>query len=165
MMATERMKLYGNQIVAGDLVLVEKGCNKPTIVTEMDLNDESKKGVFLMTKVVLPMPGHDTIYPNNEIGRMYKAFLEKENIQFDKNVADDEAKARGSYRRVIAQVDHFTCERLPSEPSSSMDVQLKFNLPKGSYATMLLRELMLKTVARDDPAIYNTIGIPDPDDS
>jgi tRNA(Glu) U13 pseudouridine synthase TruD len=153
MMTTERMQLYGNQIVVGDLVLVEKSSNKPIIATSSDLLDISKKGVFHMTNVVLPMPGYDTIYPNNRVGILYKEFLQKENVQFDKNAVHDEAKARGSYRRVIAHVDQFVSERLPSE-WSLVNIQLKFNLPKGSYATMLLRELMLKTVARDSPNIY-----------
>ena len=158
MMTSERMQMYGNQIVAGDLVMNEKGSTKPIIVTEMDLLDPSKKDVFHMTNVVLPMPGYDTIYPDNEIGTMYKEFLHNENVHFDKHVAHDEAKARGSYRRVIAHVDQFIYERLPSQSSpSSVNLQLKFHLPKGSYATMLLRELMLKTVARDDPDIYHAV--------
>jgi tRNA pseudouridine13 synthase len=157
MMTTERMQLYGNQVVVGDIVLID---NKPIHVTESDLSDESKKEVYHMSNVVLPMPGYDTIYPDNQIGTLYKEFLEKENVVFDKNATHDEAKARGSYRKVIAHVDQFTYERLPTE-SSSVDVQLKFNLPKGSYATMLLRELFLKTVARDDPEIYHTNSDPD----
>ena len=152
-MTTERMQLYGKQIVVGDLVSVEKNNNKPIVVTESDLLDESKRDVFHMTNVVLPMPGYDTIYPNNRIGILYKEFLRKGNVQFDKNAVHDEAKARGSYRRVIAHADQLIYERLPSE-LSSVNIQLKFNLPKGSYATMLLRELMLKTVARDSPNIY-----------
>ena len=154
-MATERMQLYGNQVVEGDLVLVEQGCNKPIHVTKSDLFDDSKKGIYHMSNVVLPMAGYDTIYPDNEIGTLYKEFLDNENVAFDKNVAHDEAKARGSYRRVIANVDQFTYELVPSE-SSLVNVQLKFNLPKGSYANMHLRELLLKTVARDDPDIYHT---------
>lgn len=161
MMTTERIQLYGNHIVVGDLVLVEKSSNKPIIATSTDLLDESKKEVFHMTNVVLPMPGYDTIYPNNRIGILYQEFLRKENVQFDKNALHDEAKARGSYRRVIAQVDQLVYERLPSD-LPLVDIQLKFNLPKGSYATMLLRELMLKTVARDNPNIY--CAAPEEDD-
>ena len=154
-MATERMQLYGNRIVSGDLVLAKASDSKPIVATETDLVDESKKDVFNMANVVLPMPGYDTIYPNHKIGILYKEFLRKDNVQFDKSGVHDEAKARGSYRRLIAHVDKLLFERQPCK-SSLVNMKLKFHLPKGSYATMLLRELMLKTVARDHQYKHST---------
>jgi tRNA pseudouridine13 synthase len=148
MMATERMKRYGNQVVVGDLVLLDDGNNKPIIVTETDLNGPSKNDAIRISNVVLPMPGYDILYPTNEIGSLYQEFFQKEQVQFEKHIINDESKARGSYRRLIVHVENLTHERLSSN-NTVVDVKFTFNLPKGSYATMFLRELMLKTVARD----------------
>jgi tRNA pseudouridine13 synthase len=147
-MATERMKRYGNQVVVGDLVLLDDGNNKPIIVTETDLNGPSKNDAIRISNVVLPMPGYDILYPTNEIGSLYQEFLQKEQVQFEKHIINNESKARGSYRRLIVYVENLTHERLSSN-NTVVDVKFTFNLPKGSYATMFLRELMLKTVARD----------------
>jgi TruD family tRNA pseudouridine synthase len=152
MMATERMKLFGNQVVAGDLIVSADSNNKPVLVTETDLVNKVETGVFTMANVVLPMPGYDTIYPCNKIGELYQDFLRKEDVQFDKNSLNDESKTRGSYRRVITYVENFSYHRLSHDsPSGDVNVKLKFSLSKGSYATMFLRELMLKTIARDMP--------------
>jgi tRNA pseudouridine13 synthase len=152
MMATERMQRYGNQVVVGDLVLLDDGSTKPIIVTETDLIGPSIRDGIKIENVVLPMPGYDTVYPTNEIGSLYQDFLQKEQVKFDKHMVNDESKARGSYRRLIVHVENLTYERFPYTASHSdniVDVKFTFTLPKGSYATMLLRELMLKTVARD----------------
>jgi tRNA(Glu) U13 pseudouridine synthase TruD len=145
MMATERMRRYGNTVVAGDLLLAEGCSNKPFVASESDVGSKS------IANVVLPMPGYGTIYPSNDIGQLYQKFLEQENVHFDKNALHDESKARGSYRRLIAYVENLTYEVAPSNENSTevVDVKFTFSLLKGSYATMFLRELMLKTVARD----------------
>jgi tRNA pseudouridine13 synthase len=147
-MATERMRLYGPVVVIGDLLFPE-GCSsgKPTIANANDVGSKS------ILNVVLPMPGYEILYPTNVIGQLYKDFLEQEKVQFDKNALHDESTARGSYRRLISYVENFTFAVIPSTSTTQdpdvVDVKFTFDLSKGSYATMLLRELMLKTVARD----------------
>jgi TruD family tRNA pseudouridine synthase len=145
-MATERMRRYGNVVVVGDLLLPEgSSSGKPTIVTDDDVESKS------ISNVVLPMPGYDILYPTNAIGQLYQDFLQQENVQFDKNALHDESKARGSYRRLISFAENLTFEVVPSteQDLKVVDVKFTFDLSKGSYATMFLRELMLKTVARD----------------
>jgi TruD family tRNA pseudouridine synthase len=144
MMATERLRRYGNKVVPGDLLLAEGG-DFPELATEHSLNEA-------IEKVVLPMPGYDVRYPQNEIGQLYQDLLTRENVRFDKS-APEESKAKGAYRRLITSVSNLTYELLPLE-GDSVNVKFSFELPKGSYATMLLRELMLKTVARDSSEYF-----------
>lgn len=145
-MATERMRRYGNVVVVGDLLFPEgSSSGKPTIACADDAGSKS------IANVVLPMPGYDVLYPTNAVGQLYKDFLEEENVKFEKNALYDESTARGSYRHLISLPENLTYEVLPSTDNDAelVDVKLTFDLCKGSYATMLLRELMLKTVARD----------------
>lgn len=138
-MATERMRLYGNKVVIGDLIL-RNGSNKPEVVT-VDLLNES------FENVVLPMVGFDVQYPDNSVGQLYFDLLKSENVAFHKS-SPEESKAKGSHRRLIAKVCNLSYEPFTGK-DNEMDVKMFFDLPKGSYATMLLREMLLKTVVRD----------------
>ena len=93
------------------------------------------------------MPGYRVQYPENDIGDMYNTLLVADKVMFEKS-APVEATAKGSYRRLIVR---------PGAVGFEMDadqamVDLRFQLPKGSYATMLLRELMLTTATRNNSA-------------
>ena len=138
-MATERLRRFGNKVVPGDLLLAE-GSTLPEYATEDSLDEP-------IEKIVLTMPGYGVLYPGNEIGQLYQDILKRENVQFDKS-AQEESKAKGSYRRLITSVGNLTYDLVPTE-GVSVNATFSFDLPKGSYATMFLRELMLKTVARD----------------
>jgi tRNA pseudouridine13 synthase len=102
--------------------------------------------------VVLPLPGHGVLYPTHQIGDLYRSFLESEGVSFRKD-SPPESTAKGGYRKLVARVYNFTVEPRPAAGANGddyqLDVTLKFDLPTGSYATMLLRELMLTTVARN----------------
>lgn len=143
-MATERMLLFGTKVVAGDLVLLD-GSDKVEIITDASLSTAR------IDDVVLPMPGYDSLYPKNEVGRMYEALLKEENVRFEKD-APEEAKAKGSYRRLLARAENLSFEFLPGddEGGDSVNAKFLFDLPTGTYATMFFRELMLTTVSRDN---------------
>lgn len=140
-MATERLRRFGNKVVPGDLLLTE-GSTLPVYATGDSLDEP-------IEKIVLTMPGHGVLYPANEIGQLYQDILNRENVQFDKSAQEEESKAKGSYRRLITSVGNLAYDLLPAAGGGSVDATFSFDLPKGSYATMFLRELMLKTVARD----------------
>jgi tRNA pseudouridine13 synthase len=148
-MATSRIQLYGSKVVVGDLLLLNGG-NKPEIATDALLDEPFEN-------VVLPMVGYDVLYPTNKIGECYQSFLAGENVKFEKN-APDESTAKGSYRRLVARADNLSYEMLANNSASgTTDVRFIFDLPKGSYATMFFRELMLKTVARDSTKAASSI--------
>jgi tRNA(Glu) U13 pseudouridine synthase TruD len=73
--------------------------------------------------------------------------MSNENVQFDKD-AFEAAATKGAYRHLIAVPTNFDCKVQIHE--NSVDAEFQFDLDKGSYATMLLRELMLTTIGRRD---------------
>jgi len=143
-MATERIRLFGTKVVPGDLVLLD-GSDEVEVVT-----DATSLSTARIDDVVLPMPGYDSLYPKNEVGRMYEALLKEENVRFEKD-APEEAKVKGSYRRLLARAENLSFEIVPSdEKVDSVNAKFLFDLPTGTYATMFFRELMLTTVSRDN---------------
>jgi TruD family tRNA pseudouridine synthase len=138
-MATERLKLYGAKVVEGDLIL-RKGHEDEVEFATGDLSGMS------IYDVVLPLPGSDVLYPCNLMAKLYEDILDRSNVRFEKS-APPEATAKGGYRRVLVKANNLDCETFQEE--TKLSARLSFDLPKGSYATMLLRELLLTTVSRD----------------
>jgi len=140
-MASERLRRFGTNVVKGDLYRLpdEEGRSGVGVVaadtSSIDIAD-----------VVLPLPGYAVQYPENAIGSLYRDFMKKENVCFDRN-APSEATSKGSYRSLVAFAQNL--EVSFGEASDTVSAfTLKFDLPSGSYATMLMRELMLTTIAR-----------------
>jgi TruD family tRNA pseudouridine synthase len=141
-MATERLKLYGAQVVEGDLIQRKENEDNVELATG-DLSDLS------IYDVVLPLPGYDVLYPSNRMSKLYKDILDRSKVSFEKS-APPEATAKGGYRRLLVEASDLNCETFQEETKPHLlSARLSFDLPKGSYATMLLRELLLTTVARD----------------
>ena len=139
---SKRFQKYGNQVIEGDLYF--DGSNNGEEVKVV--NESNIKTVYL-SHVVHPLPGHNVRYPENDIGGMYRDLLEQEEIKFEKS-GPSEATAKGSYRRIVVKPRNLKFEKVDPSSSSGDVVKLLFQLPKGSYATMFLRELMLTTATR-----------------
>ncbi|KJZ72162.1 hypothetical protein HIM_08427 [Hirsutella minnesotensis 3608] len=97
--ASRRWELHGDKVVKGDLVIVE-GEAAPLVagqdqdgddivnpVEDEDeasvrarplTEDEAASGRYTIHDVVLPSPGYDVVYPDNEIGDFYKDFMARE---------------------------------------------------------------------------------------
>lgn len=132
-MATERLRI-GSRPLVGDLYISEEGDEQVKFVTDpLAVN---------MKDIVLPLPGYNIQYPQNSIGVLYKKFLANEGIEFKRD-DPQEVSAKGAYRHVI---------RVPKTLDwRSIDLcstTFNFSLYSGSYATMLLRELMYSQIAR-----------------
>jgi tRNA pseudouridine13 synthase len=138
-MASQRILRLGPNVVEGDLIVDEHG--------KIHLVDASNVTTAKFEEVVLPLPGYSVQYPQNEIGELYDTMLKKEKVCFDKD-APPEGTAKGGYRRLICRPDHVTADIMEEEKGNIMSVKLGFDLPSGTYATMLLREFMMTTVAR-----------------
>ena len=135
-MATYRMQRYGDRVCKGDLVFDPSG--------QVRLVGEDAQQ-YALDQVVLPLPGFNIIYPENEVGGRYAQELASDNIQFTKGRVE-ESTAKGSYRSLIVEAENAALEEKPDGVTRA--VKLTFDLPTGAYATMLLRELMRTTVAR-----------------
>jgi tRNA pseudouridine13 synthase len=96
--ASRRWELYGEKVVAGDLVLAEQEAKSAYAGKDADGDDifnpvddendanaavkaralteeEASSGRFSIFDVVLPVPGYEVIYPTNELGEFYKEFM------------------------------------------------------------------------------------------
>ena len=71
-MASERLKRFGTSVVKGDLYRVEgKGEASDVRVVENDCASIN------FSQIVLPLPGYSIRYPDNEMGVLYRDFLER----------------------------------------------------------------------------------------
>jgi tRNA(Glu) U13 pseudouridine synthase TruD len=86
-------------------------------------------------------------YPSNEIGELYRTFLQQEGVMFVKN-RTIESTAKGSYRHLVVDVKDIELHFMVSSVIEDEAFQVTFTLLSGSYATMLLRELIFTTVWR-----------------
>ncbi|RKF72763.1 Multisubstrate pseudouridine synthase 7 [Golovinomyces cichoracearum] len=104
--ASERWAKYNNNVITGDLVLIESKSQKTSLYAQFDdsgevivqpaahdisvsrdvmferaralSSDEAVSGKFTISDIVLPLPGFDVEYPANEIGQFYKTFMASE---------------------------------------------------------------------------------------
>jgi len=137
-MATKRIELHGTDVVPGDLILRRD--------EEIEVVAEGACDHFKPEDVVLPLPGYNIKYPDNDIGALYEDMMKKDGVSFQKD-APLESTAKGSYRRLFVKARNMSFHALESEKGTHL--KIKFDLPRGSYATMFLRELMLTTVVRE----------------
>lgn len=148
-MASERLR-HGPKVLVGDLIIGRDG--SPMVVGEKDLP------TVCLEQVVLPLPGgKTTVYPEN-MRLVYKDFLKRDGIALE-NLPDEVNKSKACYRSLVAPVNIISFDVLRTQESSSTDLKLVFELDKGCFATMLMRELQRTTKARDwfhRRAIHNT---------
>ncbi|KAI1082281.1 pseudouridine synthase [Whalleya microplaca] len=103
--ASKRWELFGSQVVKGDLVLIKTGNSTgqgdhhkdksdeemihliegDAVTEEMSglkahalTDEEVGSGIYSIFDIVLPTPGWDVVYPNNDIGQFYSDFMARE---------------------------------------------------------------------------------------
>ncbi|ORX55365.1 tRNA pseudouridine synthase D [Piromyces finnis] len=171
--ATYHIEKYGYKPAIGDLVITEEkqkamdskkrgkhNKEKPDIITSENIDK------YTIYDVVLPMPGHDIIYPENEIKNYYEDLLKKDDIDpKDMKIINKEYFLPGSYRKLIVKpgnvewniigyndedadlaltdLDKINGKEAPINiPDGKFKaLQISFSLPTSSYATMALREV------------------------
>ena len=94
--ASKRWELHGDKVVKGDLVIADTDApdadnrnadDDDDVIHPVEDEDgavvraralsaeEASSGKFTISDVVLPSPGYDVIYPDNEIGTFYEEFM------------------------------------------------------------------------------------------
>jgi tRNA pseudouridine13 synthase len=97
--ASKRWELFGEKVIKGDLVIAETEATPLVSGQDQDGDDivnpveddddvplrarplseeEASSGKYTVYDIVLPTPGYDVIYPDNEIGDFYKDFMARE---------------------------------------------------------------------------------------
>lgn len=120
--ASKRISLFGLKLVPGDLVIDTK--NDTRIIMneddyEVDFNEDIREAEFIRAKiltqedidsgeysiddVVLPTPGFDVLYPNNEeLKQSYIDLMKKDNMDpFDMRRKVRDFSMAGSYRHLL----------------------------------------------------------------
>ncbi|XP_071518346.1 pseudouridylate synthase 7 homolog [Panulirus ornatus] len=164
--------------------------SKPEIETT-EANGQNMSGFHFLTEeeaevadifdVVLPLPGYNVEYPNNEIKEWYSELLEADGLTFSALKHDVKAyAARGVYRRMMVlptNVSEKICYyRDASKPllQSDMDklwglkiednilkegpsraVIVEMTLPSSSYISVALRELLRRETSWQFQAAQN----------
>lgn len=122
--ASHRWAKYGSKVIPGDLVLATPGENSMDDVDEGLENskaseesrfqrarilseEEAHSGKYTIFDVVLPGPGFDVLYPNNDVGKFYVDFMSRpENGGLDPRHmrrSHKDFSVSGSYRHVLGQ--------------------------------------------------------------
>lgn len=178
--ATRRIQLFGLNVVAGDLVLEEtqiddsKGTEdvkqKSVVGARGVTKEEVAANKFSIHDIVLPTPGFDIVYPENEeLRQEYVKVMAKDGLDpFDMARKVREFSLTGSYRNVVSKAnsveyhirkyndnkdelvrtDYEILKEggdriLPGDPEGAKTaVIIKMQLAPSTYATMALRELI-----------------------
>jgi tRNA pseudouridine13 synthase len=165
-MASKRLEIYGHEPVIGDLVLVSDA--NETSVTTGGRNIQHACPItaenisqYNLDDIVLPMPGFDVIYPAN-ISSSYAEFMAVDEIDpmsMKRKVKD--YSLPGAYRLLVARAGSVEAkyyryddyevplsrsdleggEAVEGGVGAMVGVVLQFELGKGSYATMAVREI------------------------
>ncbi|KAI1008033.1 hypothetical protein K3495_g188 [Podosphaera aphanis] len=137
--ASERLARYGNKVIAGDLVLVDvkkRANDEPAQFDECGeiiiqpaahdvsiardsiferaraiTSEEVACGKFNIFDIVLPLPGFDVEYPDNDIGQYYKIFMGSEQGGYldpaNMRRKQKDFSLSGGYRKLMAAVGHI----------------------------------------------------------
>jgi tRNA pseudouridine13 synthase len=169
-MASKRLELFGSDPVIGDLAILSEA--NDTSITTGGRNSQHACPItaenisqFTLHDVILPMPGHDVVYPSN-LAQEYREFMLSDgidNLDMKRKVKDHSLP--GAYRSIVAKATGVEAEfyryddyevplsrsdidvrngvEAPKsvENGEKLAVVLTFELVKGSYATMAVREI------------------------
>ncbi|OLL22511.1 hypothetical protein NEOLI_002656 [Neolecta irregularis DAH-3] len=184
---SERLRVYGMKPVKGDLVLItsqeqaeqdadpfdpeapEFSTNIQPMkeVTRARPLSEEELHSYTIYDVVLPLPGFDIIYPDNEIRDAYVEIMKKDELDpFSMRRPIKECSLMGSYRNIVTRAFHVDWDilryndtekqlvptdadilenRKPDgivEDGQFMAVKVQLALAQSQYATMALREIL-----------------------
>ncbi|MFB0561623.1 MAG: tRNA pseudouridine(13) synthase TruD [Candidatus Lokiarchaeia archaeon] len=144
-----------NRAIPGDIVnsVDNISPNDYILVTEetvSKINEEIKSGKL---GVSIPLIGYDSILPENKPRDMVEKILQEEelNPSMFRLQSVPEISSRGMFRLIILRISDLKILDINGDEISDDATKLtvSFSLPKGSYATVVLREFM-----KTDPIKY-----------
>lgn len=94
----------------------------------------------------IPLVGYKTDLKDNRPENLIEEILEEENVSIDDFRLQEfpELRSEGTYRRAFADFRNFEVFEIDEDDLNMAQnkMTVKFDLPKGSYATVFLREIM-----------------------
>ncbi|XP_052780104.1 pseudouridylate synthase 7 homolog isoform X2 [Mya arenaria] len=176
---SHRVKKYGLKPMVGDLVIPGVGDYRQEEDTDEQASEDSDskpKPVIVTAEniaeysiydVVLPTPGHFSVYPDNDIKSLYKELMEKDGLDYtDMKRKQKDFSLPGTYRHILVkpkdvswQLHHYDDPNIPlvlsdwdiikeeklpenTNEGSKLALEVTFSLPPSCYATMALRDLL-----------------------
>ncbi|KAJ3120088.1 multisubstrate pseudouridine synthase 7 [Nowakowskiella sp. JEL0407] len=166
-MVSQRLRLYGPNVVLGDLVyenpvpeleLVELETPETpheTVLKTISTEEDLKR--YTLKDVVLPLPGHSVQYPDNEMKQLYKTFLEEHGGLDINNMKrqNRDWSLPGSYRKIVAVPKDCTWSFIryndPNTPLIMTDFEIAEgkppveSIPDGKYLAVILELTLLSS--------------------
>ncbi|MEM2109831.1 MAG: tRNA pseudouridine(13) synthase TruD [Candidatus Odinarchaeota archaeon] len=133
-----------NEAVKGDIILESvNGFPKYRRVMSGELGDVNSKVKSGKYRVVLPVIGYDSKLPDGETGECVLKILNNEKIKFEDFYIEEapSLSSPGDYRMILSPVYNFEIEYDEGERAA----WLCFDLEKGCYATVVVREFLKKS--------------------
>lgn len=165
---SERFRRFGSSVQAKDLVLVIDKDRKARHVGLMNV------GNFTIADVILTVPGHNVIYPKN-LEEIYNKLFKRDRLSLDIFSKKSNSNLCGDYRNLIRRPTNFVWTFKENVKPNNFPMQyyfgekclfnhsnlgfpndlktlliFRFILPKSTYATMLIRELMKIQTCREE---------------
>ncbi len=143
-----RIREFGNlkDVEEGDVVIISDSEGVPDerkyeVIKKPNLKPAKKLIEWERAHLALPLPGFDLKIPEKSwISESLKEILEEEEVKLqDFNHEVGMLKSKGSYRPAVLFMDRLN---LRWELKNEKDAVFSFFLPRGSYATVLMREFM-----------------------
>ena len=138
-----------NQAIEGDIVCFKNNAGLPDSSKTEQVTSETKDAMNFLIKrrrafITAPLPGYKTEFASGIPGEIEQEVIQELKVPLKGfNVEEiPEMSSKGTRREILLQVEpKFKVEDDELNPVKSKIV-LEFMLPKGSYATTLLREYM-----------------------
>lgn len=145
-----------NQAVIGDVVLPKKNdvIIEDEYISVVESNIPKVNAQLLNYKGFVSgiLFGSDPIFAQGTMGNLERTIIEQEQISNHDFIVPDIPflSSSGSRRAVLVPLSHITYEFSPDSlfPNKQC-LELRFELPKGCYATSLLREIMKSPQAQN----------------
>lgn len=102
----------------------------------VEVNRQVSHYVGLGNSVVLPIVGIGVRMPRGKVGEALAHVLKEEGVEFNFLKMPRGLRAYGSYRKAKVEMSNFVYS------IDGRNVTLQFTLPRGSYATVVLREVV-----------------------
>jgi tRNA pseudouridine13 synthase len=119
---------------------------KPIEVDCRNLDNVNQEIRLGRMAIVLPIIGLDTSFSGGRQGQIERRIVEEEDLEGEayRMSVMPELKAYGGHRTAMMGVSMFTRTQISEDLLNANMVMatIRFSLPKGSYATILLREFM-----------------------
>ncbi|XP_064399578.1 pseudouridylate synthase 7 homolog [Halichondria panicea] len=163
-----RLQTHGLTPIPGDLVYREAATSSHNSKSDVDVITEETLSKYTVHDVLLPLPGFDVRWPENEAKEEMMRLLSLDGVSVDQlqhRVKD--FSLSGSYRNIVAKPSDVTWEvmcyddtteplfqtdmdKMNSKPPPSFvagggehkALKVEFSLPSSTYATMALREVL-----------------------